>query len=530
MNARRVLLALLALAPRIAAAQAPVPGLGELPTGSFLDRHFSLQGYLRFRGDVMSNFDLNRGPTPSTGQTVFPVPASDPSGTLGTANMRLRLDPTVNIGWGVSVHARVDILDNLVLGSTPDGLPANPYTPTSSASTLAAAPESSVRVKRAWGEVLFPFGVLSAGRMGALMSWGTGFFVSSGNCIDCDLGDSGDRIAFTLPLLRHMWAFAFDLGASGPTSASQRWDAQPFDLDQRDDVRSYALMFARYDTPDVVERYRRAGRTVIQYGLLASARTQEHDIPNYYLTGDRSQSYGANQYVRRGLLAFAADLWFGLRRGPISFDLEAAAVIGRTENVSLQPGVESLQRVTSRQFGGVTRFTYELARARLDLELELGVASGDSAPGFGVRPPLDQLTAEPGDLDGPQLRLPSDTTVDNFRFNPDYHVDLILWRQIIGTVTDAFYARPTARWRPLRGLALEGTLISSTALEASSTPSGDRSLGVELDLWASYRLELGFSVHLAYGVLFPLSGLDNRGLGLKPEPAHTLHAILAYSL
>jgi uncharacterized protein (TIGR04551 family) len=528
-------LALLLLLPASALAQVPAPGVGETPAGSFLDRHFSLAGYLRFRSDVMSNFDLNRGPTPSTGQPIFPVPPSDPDGALAGANMRLRVDPSIRIGWGVSVHARIDFLDNIVLGSTPDGLPSSAWTPTSSSSTSAAVPEagrnsdvSSVRVKRAWGEVVLPFGILAVGRMGALMSWGTGFFVNSGNGLDCDLGDVGDRVTLSLPILGHMVAFAFDFGASGPTSSTLRSDPQAFNLDQRDDVRSYALMIARFDTPEVVERYRRAGRTVIQYGLLASVRTQEYDVPTYYLTGDRSHGYGSEQLVRRGVLAFAGDLWFGLRRGRFSLDLEVATVLGQIDNSSLQPGTEVLQRVTSRQVGGVSRLTY--AWPRVDVQLELGVASGDSAPGFGVRSPLDQYTSQPGDLDGPQLRLPGDTTVDNFRFNPDYHIDLILWRRIIGTVTDAFYARPSARWRPLRGLTLEGALVSSTALEAASTPSGDRALGVELDLSASYRFDLGFSAQLAYGVLFPLAGLDNRLPSLRAEAAHTMHLILAFSL
>ena len=52
-----------------------------------------------------------------------------------------------------------------------------------------------------------------------------------------------------------------------------------------------------------------------------------------------------------------------------------------------------------------------------------------------------------GQLDGPQANLPRDHTVDNFRFHPDYHIDQILFREIIGTVTDAIYVRPHVRAR-----------------------------------------------------------------------------------
>ena len=67
-------------------------------------------------------------------------------------------------------------------------------------------------------------------------------------------------------------------------------------------------------------------------------------------------------------------------------------------------------------------------------------------------------------------------------------------------------------------------------MEPASTPSGERPLGVELDLSVSYRLELGFMVRADYAVLFPLSGLRNTRLDLDPEPAHLLHVVLAYLL
>ena len=43
--------------------------------------------------------------------------------------------------------------------------------------------------------------------------------------------------------------------------------------------------------------------------------------------------------------------------------------------------------------------------------------------------------AKPGDLDGAKANPPFHTNVDNFRFHPDYRIDRILFREIIGTVT-----------------------------------------------------------------------------------------------
>ena len=533
---RALLLLLFLLMPLAARAQVPSPGAGDMPpSDSFLDRHLDLDGYLRLRFDTMENLDLNHGPTPTTGQPLFPVSPSDPDATIFSANMRLRLEPSVRIGWGVSIHARIDLLDNLVLGSTPEGLPATAWVPMSAGSASQASPESgtnagidAVRVKRVWGEVLTPIGVLSAGRMGAVIDWGTGFFINSGSCIDCDRGDVGDRVAFAMPIWSHLIAAAFDFGASGPTSESVRADAQPFNVDGRDDVLSGALAMAKYDTPEVIARYRRAGRLVLQYGLVGSLRTQKYDVPAYYLTGDLKRQYTDDDMVRRGLLAMAGDLWFGLRYKGWTLDIEAAMLYSRIENASLLPGTEFIPDVTALQFGGVAKASH--AWDKVDVGLEVGIASGDNAPGFGVRLPLTQVSAQPGDIDGPQTQIPGDTTVNNFRFNPDYHVDQILWRRIIGTVTDAIYLRPRVTYEPLSGLRLEGVLITSLAMEPSSTPSGERPLGVELDLSLSYRLELGFLLRADYAVLFPLGGLRNTRLDLDPEPAHVLHVILAYLL
>src|SRR5438034_11485080 len=87
---------------------------------------------------------------------------------LTSADMRLRLEPTVNVTEQVRVKAQLDVFDNLVMGSTPEsyyinrggaagGSGGTQDVPYSAASRSQVAPEagvnsvySSIRAKRAW--------------------------------------------------------------------------------------------------------------------------------------------------------------------------------------------------------------------------------------------------------------------------------------------------------------------------------------------------------------------------------------------
>ncbi|HEX7487900.1 MAG TPA: hypothetical protein VF341_03295, partial [Anaeromyxobacteraceae bacterium] len=82
-----------------------------------------LNGYLRVRGDLFDNLALRRAADPN-GFFLFPRPLRDPDhrGTLTSANMRFRLEPTLNVSEQVRVLGQLDLLDDLVLGSTPQGI------------------------------------------------------------------------------------------------------------------------------------------------------------------------------------------------------------------------------------------------------------------------------------------------------------------------------------------------------------------------------------------------------------------------
>ncbi|MBK8697611.1 MAG: TIGR04551 family protein [Deltaproteobacteria bacterium] len=480
------------------------------------DQRVRLSGFLRTRGDLGHNWDLGRGPTPSL-PSIWPTPYVDDgaSHTQTNADMRLRVDASIEVGWGVSIRARAHVLDNLRLGSLPTG-------DLGGGSVTQRGPDQPIDVRQVYGQALLPFGVLTVGRMGALVDWGTGFFLNAGNGLDDDYGDVGDRIALTTPLAGLLWTALYEISATGPASDAVRPEIRPaFDLDPRDDVRTVAFSVARYNSPATRNRLLRAGRNTVEFGLVGSYRWQSYDVS----AGDVPSARTA---LVRDLTAFVGDAWVRTDLGRFTFEGEFAFVGFRIANASLDPAAMLNLAVTGRQYGGVLRADYR-GGERFMARVEFGFASGDDRPGFGARTAAQSGRA--GDLDGLQFdltRTPRDVNIQNFRFHPNYRVDLIMWRRLIGTVTDAWYVRPMVRYRIGPMLTAELAVIGSAAMEPNSTPSGKAPLGVETDIGLIYEQEHGFVMRLDYGLLLPLSGFDNAPRRLSASAAHALHAVMAW--
>lgn len=475
------------------------------------------EGFYRVRGDLGYNWDLNRGPL-TNGSPVWPISYVDDgrSRVQTNADMRLRLDGEVAVGYGVTFRTRLHVLDNLRLGSTPDAdFVGGTFTQRS--------PASAIDVRQLYGEVLLPFGVLRAGRMGALVDWGTGFFVNAGNNLDDDFGDVGDRVSFTTSLGGLLWNALYEITASGPGTDLVDARVKPsFDLDPRDDVRTLAFSLAKWDTNDTRRRLLQADRTRFNFGLIGAYRWQDYDFAPMAAPSSRAA-------ISRGLGVIVADAWARLDVSRFSLEAELGLVRLDVKNISLDPTVMTNIPVTGTQLGGVIRADWR-ASARFFSRLEVGFASGDSAPGFGSRP-TGITPTQPGDLDGPQFdlsRAVPDSTIDNFRFHPNYRIDLILFRRLIGLVTDAVYFRPMVRWRVGPMVTLEGAVIGSFAMFASSTPGGASPLGVETNIAMNYEQEWGFLGRVEYGLLVPLSGFADVVRGVSATPAHALRATLAY--
>ena len=486
-----------------------------------------LDGHLRLRGNDHYNLDLDRGLTPG-GAPLFPVPLAGGQHLLG-ADTRLRTDLAIYpAGAGVALKLRVDVLDNLALGSTPEGRPASARAPSPSASPGQAPPAQAFLVERAHGEVLTPFGLLAAGRMGN--GWGLGIAANDGDCEECDHGDAADRIAFVTPLVGHMWAVAWDFSATGPLTRSAD-GSRPIDLEPSDDVRTVTAAMSRWRTPMARARRRAAGRLTVEYGAYLSHRWQERDVPAHYLATAQPIA-GPGALVLRGYRATAADLWLRLTFPRGRVEAEAVLATAEVDRPSLVPGIRAAQPAASRQIGAAVESELDGAGGAWQLGLDAGFASGDPAPGFGAFPSPGAAAPAPGELDGPQADLSRDFRVDNYRFHPDYRIDRILFAEIIGTVTDAIYLRPRGSvlladigHAQLRaGLAA----IASWAVEAQSTPGGERFLGLELDPGLEYVTDSGFTAALEHALFLPGAAFDNRPEGLDARAAQLVRVRLGF--
>lgn len=516
----------------------------------------SLDGYYRVRPMFFHNLDLDRGADPS-GYGLARTPFMNNENSQAWADMRLRLEPTLNVSEEVAIRMQLDVFDNLVFGSTPESgfTAAHRYqydifneTQISPRAGLNGF-KDSVAFKRAYGEVSTPLGIFRFGRMGA--HWGLGMQWNDGNCLDCDYGDTVDRLMFVTEIFDGIYvAPMLDFNVEGLLASSRTGLGADTDLSNLDDSHSYNLAIAKRDTPQQARAKLDNGQAVFNYGLLFSYRYQSYasteaygQTPIHPDLGDDFHPRPTGRVHRQGNL-YMPNIWAKYERKRFRVEFEAASVIGKLGNRALNAADEGdatqNQALDVLQFGAVLQTELRfLEQEKFRLGLEIGFASGDRAPGFGARPgrpvPSSRVdgNTEPGDIDGPQFACQTtggcaDASINNFVYDRDYHVDMLFWRQMIGSVTDTIYVRPSGTFEVTPGLEIFASALYSRAVFAESAPGwradgtpGSPDLGIELSAGAQFQTDDGFIANIRYGALFPLAGLRNDQLGLdSPSIAH----------
>ena len=515
--------------------------------------YFEHHGYFRFRADFFHNGHLGtvepgvRG----SGTSGIPAPISEnginnddadisadvgteDAKTLGSANIRLRYSPTLHVSESLRVRATFDILDNLVLGSTPDfaGTGVRPDVPLVAFAQTQAPPSDgrngfrdSIRVKEACGEFQPAF-VLRVGRMAS--NWGLGILANGGQDVDDDFGDYSDRALLLFKAFDIYVALAWDYLYSGATTddAGQAF-GQPKDLGSADDANQYVLsLFQRPLSEDekakrrvdVYERFKPS----FDWGLYAVYRAQEFDLD------DTSRGAGVDYddlaLVKRDAWAVIPDLWFRYEQrfdffSGLRIELELTSIFGEIGDVnSIQTPNPTPSSRDIQQFGGALEIQYDTNQ--LSLGLDMGFATGDTAEGFGV---LDRNTL--AEQDGSP-----NTEVTAFKFDRDYQVDLLLFREVIGTVTNAIYIKPWVSYdlfdSPEDTLGIRLDLLYAQALEPEATPGNEAFLGFESDLKLFFHNKAGFMLDVEAGLLIPGGAFNYRPV----DNANDRDATLAFTL
>ncbi len=536
------------------------------------ERVLTLNGYFRVRGELQDSFFLGRGTEPQSGQPEPPFSAFRPldrdsfpaggcrsavivddnsvetqtanncggSDRLRYANMRLRLRPTLSLSDDVRVHMMVDVFDNLVLGSTPDnqafvpsgsgfsrqlpdGEEAVLRVPNDTLTTTQNPPESfrnssddSVLVRRAWGEVTNRgLGQLRFGRMGS--HWGLGMLWNEGAGIDGDFSTEVDRIMGITKIKGVYFIASWDFVGQG-VLRDPAFDLRSPALDATaaDDIRQNVFAVAYRLEADEQARRLRRGDFVLNGGLYFQWRRQKLSSAGFGNAFPDDDEFVARSgsLVRRGAKVFTPDLWGQFLWKGLRIEAEAAFVAGRIQNL-LDNDFQD-QGFKLRQFGLAFESEYRLLQEKLGITLYAGYASGDRD--------VDGLS----DQEDTVAQRTTDRTISNFEFHPNYRVDLILWRNIMGRVGGAWYLKPGIGYELIRTpfgqrLGAKFDVIYSQASQPVQAYGGDAPLGVELDFSLYYRSEDGpglvdgFFAQGQYALLIPLRGLGYRTFNGMPE-------------
>lgn len=484
-----------------------------------------LDGYFRLRAMALQKLRFGTGVAlePDPIGPRYPA-ASDGEANFTGANMRFRLRPTINITDQVQIVSTVDLLDNLVLGSTPRVPPTAGLAPVNILTTDQQAPEetasvltNSVVITSAFGRVTALNEQLAI-RFGRMRDhWGLGMLANDGSCLDCDFETVVDRISLTLDFADHLFTPMYTWSSSGPLARPfGNFTEQAIDAVTWDDVHEYGLRVQRVDSEREIEERLVDGETVLNYGGWVNWRRQFRGLDEGYWARAEDDPLaavedGTDNFTRRDAEVVLGDLYVELFQGQFHMGAEAAFLYGLFKD-RFQTSDGPVRETDMLQFGATLELDYDFAGQYdgLSLGFNSGAASGDPAPGFGA---LDATDTQRGPDGTPQ----GDTVINNFQFAPAYHVDLLLFRRIIGTVTDAWYVRPSVSYSFDNDISGTFAAVYSQALNPESTPGDAAPLGVELDAELAYGLgdaleEDGFKASLVGGVLWPLGGMRNLSL------------------
>ncbi len=403
-------------------------------------------GFYQMRARLFDTLSLDHDITGSEGLSWY-------------AQHRLWLRPKFFLSEQVAVFAEIRALDNVVWGdgvtqdaiTVPDGpipidLLSDDLQPGITATDGVRNPVP-ITLSRAWGEVHTKVGTFSFGRQP--LHWGLGIWQNDGLGYNTDHGDSADRIAFETMIQKSVWLrVAADIHTEGL-------------IQQTDDTTSFSFAGA-YRTE------RMEGGVQLMY------------------------RHRAQEDARFDL--FVVDGTFDLAFGPIGLAGEVTAQLG---NGDLANGVTN---VNLTAVGAVIDAGVHLEK--LQAGIEAGIATGDADP--------------------------SDNKIKTFTFDRDFNTGFMLFEQpmpALATTTpsgeedartldaaltsdalsNAVFLRPRIGYQPVRGLWVEGSLMTARVAKAPASYKAPerRTYGHEIDVTVKYTGIEHFTVAGTFGAFIP---------------------------
>jgi len=454
---------------------------------------------------------------------------------------KVRLEPVVRLGERVKLHLTVDALDNVIWGDN-DAIATSPlFAGEGSHTGFSGNAPPSVALRRAWLDLDLTVGRLRVGRMAS--HWGMGLLSHGGGTFDGpegyhprDFGDYHfgsiyDRVLFAtrpVTLIKHLMghddtdsnfilAYAYDklvedpLEMDHPREFYRPLGESGFLSNDDDDVQEHVFVLL-YRNPEL-ELW--SDQDSFSVGLYVVLRTQDKS---------RRVEEGNNMvtYTGEGSLIHIWDLWAKARLGPLDFETEWLAILGKTDG-GVPIGKGSLLQKDARIIAGAVRLGY--LSDHLDGVVEVGYSSGD------------------GNL--------SDETFSQRASHPDYNVGLLLFEEVLrertarilgrilspglqssGGVFNSTYLFPRLRYRPWPWLeGVLGVLVAwrnEATLDLYDAKRSDF-LGAEIDGAVKVRWE---DAHLFFalesGYLFFGDGLKDRFLVDGTRGAFTVQSRLAF--
>lgn len=462
-------------------------------------------------------------------ESIRPV-ATSPARRANTEFLdhRLLLNPTLTITDSIKIKAQLRVFQDVL---TQDVDPASAFIVPGDPSLFRGSeffdnvdregePIDEFEVERLWAEVTTPFGRFDFGRQGS--HWGMGILANAGNEVKWLWEGQGDDFGLTVDRIR----FTTRLGEAGPyvvtvyDRIAERGNVGGLQLANTLVPSDPALGGIDTDKDDVNQWV-----LALYYPFGAADQDLEGALGAYLVLRDQDESDS---------IAYIQDVYGKLRYKWLTLTTEWVWVEAKSTVVDRSPLTGGDVDVKAYQYAGVLRLDLdgEIGRMGAGFRAEVGIASGPSSREF--RAPIE----------GGNVALLG-TRLDQFAFwSPDYDIDIILFDEILGQISNTTYLRlvahlqPAPKWetyvaavfsRALERLTIvdrydvdvdnffveedENTDMGQIPFRRFYSREGERDYGWELNAGVSWQPLENFKLEVEGAVFFPGGVFDNTLTG-----------------